>query len=306
MAIKISVPEPEEGLNFIDVHCHLPFPRPKNDRLPSDKEQYLDYFKKGGLYLITSSIDMITLKLIVNFMKECGKDFGFTCGWAPQTVTYLQKNKYDREWKEWIDFVRNNSEKFLAIGEIGLDFHHARTLDKRNEQAEELRKIFEKTIDLNKPYILHVRNAAEHERDQNNPKHMFNKKDGANQEILNILRDFKINPRKVMWHCFSGPEEYGKSLSKQGFLLSVPSSAYGFEVWRNISKNSPLESLVTETDSYYQHPYQRGPINVPANVRYAIAAIAYSHKIVQEIVSKITIENAMRFFDLKIDNKKEN
>ena len=47
MVNKIRLPEPEENLKFIDVHCHLPFPRPKNDRLPSDQEQLHNYFKLG-------------------------------------------------------------------------------------------------------------------------------------------------------------------------------------------------------------------------------------------------------------------
>ena len=300
MSRKIIVPEPEEELQFIDVHCHLPFPRRKNDRLPSDREQYENFFKMGGQYLITSIIDIHTLNLTLSFMKNLENNFGFTCGWAPQTVTYTPKNKYDIEWQKWIDFTLNNSEKYLAIGEIGLDFHHAKTLDKRNRQVEVFRQILELTKDLDKSYILHVRNAAELEFDRQNPKHRFNKRDGANKEILRILREFKINPKKVLWHCFSGPEEYGRTLPHQGFMLSVPSSAYGFERWRKVIKFSSIESLVTETDSYYQHPYKRGPFNVPSNVRYSIAAIAYSHKLPQKVVSEKTIENAIRFFNLRI------
>jgi len=295
-----NIPEPEVGLKFIDAHCHVPFPRPRNDKLPSDEVQYQNYFKIGGVYLITCSIDMQTLKLILKFVEN-KKNIGYCCGWAPQTVTYTPKNKYEQEWKEWIDFILNNSEKYLAVGEIGLDFHHAKTLEKRNRQVEVFRKILELTKELDKPYALHVRNAAEHEYDRQNPKHRFNKKDGANKEILKILDDFKIDPKKVMWHCFSGPEEYGRSLPKQGFLLSVPSSAYGFNRWQKVSKFSPLESLVTETDSYYQHPYKRGPVNVPSNARYAIAAIAYSHNASQKEVSKITVENAIKFFSLKTE-----
>ena len=302
MPRRIILPEPEESLNFIDVHCHLPFPRPRNDRLPTDKEQYLNYFKMGGQFLITSTIDMLTLNLTLDFMKKFEKNFGFTCGWAPQTVTYTPKNKYKKEWNKWEDFIRNYPEKYLAIGEVGLDFHHTKTLDKRNDQVDELKKIFELTIDLDKPYVLHVRNAAEYEFDRENPKHRFNKREGATKEILNIIKEFNIKPQRIMWHCFSGPEEYGRSLPNQGYILSVPSSAYGFERWRKVSKFSPLESLVTETDSYYQHPYKRGPINVPSNVRYSIAAIAYSHNISQELVSKKTIENAIRFFNLEIES----
>jgi TatD DNase family protein len=302
MPQKFTIPEPEYGLKFIDVHCHLPFNRPKNDKLPSDKEQYLNYFKMGGQFLITSTIDMPTLNLTLSFMKQFDKNFGFTCGWAPQTVTYTPKARYDDEWNKWVDFIQNNKEKYLGIGEIGLDFHHAKTLDKRNKQIEVLRQIFELTKDLEKPYILHVRNAAEHEFDRQNPRHRFNKKDGVNKEILNILKEFKIHPQSVIWHCFSGPEEYGRSLPNKGFILSVPSSAYGFNRWRKVTKFSPLKSLVTETDSYYQHPYKRGPLNVPSNVRYSIAAIAYSHNISQTQVSEKTVENAINFFDLKIEN----
>ena len=300
MTKKINAPEPEDNIKFIDVHCHMPFPRPRNDRLPTDREQYLNYFRLGGQYLITSTIDIHTLNLTLNFVKEFDKNFGFTCGFAPQTVTYTAKDKYDIEWKKWVEYVDNNNEKFLAIGEIGLDFHHAKTLEKRNKQIEVFRKILELTKDFDKPYVLHVRNAAEYEFDRKNPKHRFNKRDGANREILSILKEFDISPQKVLWHCFSGPEEYGRTLPNQGFLLSVPSSAFGFERWRKATQLSPLDSLVTETDSYYQHPYKRGPINVPSNARYAIAAIAYSHSISQKLVSEKTIENAKRFFKLDL------
>jgi len=301
MPKKISIPEPEENLKFIDVHCHLPFPRPKNDRLPLDQKQYLDYLKMGGIYLITSTIDMLTLNLTTKFMKQKAKNFGFTAGFAPQTITYTPKQQYDSEWKSWVEYIQNNQEKYLAIGEIGLDFHHAKTLEKRNRQVEVFKEILEITKDFNKPYVLHVRNAAEHEFDRQHPKHRFNKRDGANKEILNILKEFKINPENVIWHCFSGPEEYGRTLPNQGFMLSVPSSAYGFDRWRKITKFSPLESLVTETDAYYQHPYKRGPINVPSNVRYSIAAIAYSHNMPQKLVSEKTVENAKKFFNLEIE-----
>ena len=300
MTKKPNIPEPDESLKFIDVHCHLPFPRPKNDKLPSDKEQYNNYIRLGGLYLITSTIDLNTLRITQHFMKDQERNFGFCCGWAPQTVTYTPKSKHDQHWKEWLDFIKNNSEKYLAIGEIGLDFHHAKTLEKRNIQVKVLKKIFETTKELDKPYVLHVRNAAKHEFDPQNPKHRFNTPEGANKEILNILEKYKINSKKVMWHCFSGPEAYGRTLPNQGYTLSVPSSAYGYDRWRNVSKSSPLDFLVTETDSYYQHPYKRGPINVPSNVRYAISAIAFSHGLTQKEVSEKTVENAINFFDLRI------
>ncbi|HEY0087603.1 MAG TPA: TatD family hydrolase [Candidatus Lokiarchaeia archaeon] len=292
------IPAPENGINFIDVHCHLPFPRPRNDKLPSDEKQYADYFKEGGVYLITCSIDTTTLDLVLKFIEN-KKNIGFTCGWAPQTVTYTPSNLYKEEYEKWVAFILKYPEKYLAIGEIGLDFHHAKTLDNREKQIEELEKIFETTKALEKPYILHVRNAAEKEFDRAHPNHKFNKKDGANQEVLRVLNEFKINPKKVLWHCFSGPEDYGRILSKQGYVLSVPSSAYGYERWRNVTKDTPIESLLTETDAFFQHPFKSGPINIPSNVKYSVAAIGFSHNLSQKEVSKKTIENAKKFFNLK-------
>ncbi len=301
MPKNINIPEPEDNLKIIDVHCHLPFPRPKkNDRLPSDEQQYRDFLNNGGVYLVTSSIDNRTLDLILKFVE--GKEkIGVTCGWAPQTITYTPKIQYDREWKKWVEFIQINQDKYLAIGEVGLDFHHAKSLEKREKQVTELKKIFELTKTFNKPYVLHVRNAAEHEFDRDHPKHRYNKRDGATKEILNIIKDFDINHKHIMWHCFSGPDEYGTILPRQGYTLSVPSSAYGINKWRRVTKQSPLTALVTETDSYYQHPYLRGPVNVPLNVKYTIAAIAYSHNTSQQEVSRITVENALKFFNLEVE-----
>jgi TatD DNase family protein len=301
MTKKINIPEPEEDLKFIDVHCHLPFPRPKKeDKLPPDEVQYKEFLANGGIYLITCSIDNVTLNLIQNFIKEKNK-IGYTCGWAPQTVTYTPEKKYDEEWKKWIRFVKSNKDQFLAIGEIGLDFHHAKTLEKRTNQVSELKKIFELTKDLDKPYILHIRNAAKNELDAEHPDHRFNHYDGATKEALRILEEYHIKSSKVMWHCFSGPVDYGFSLSKQGYTLSVPSSAYGTNKWRNVTAKASLDSLVTETDSYYQHPYLHGPLNVPLNVRYSIAAISFTHNISQVEVSRKTVHNAIQFFNLDIE-----
>jgi TatD DNase family protein len=300
MPKEVKLPEPEKDLNFIDVHCHLPFPRPKkNDQLPSNDVQFGQYFEEGGLYLVTSTIDMNTLKLTLDFIK--GRELmGFCCGWAPQTVTYTPSRKYYNEWEKWKEYITNNIQDYLAIGEIGLDFHHAKTLDKRENQVNELEKIFELTEDLEKPYVLHVRNAAPHEIDKEHPDHHFNKDDGATKEMLRILEKYRIKPDNVMWHCFSGPEIYGSLFSQQGYYLSVPSSAFGMKKWRKTTKNASIDSLLTETDSYYQHPYLRGPVNVPSNVKYSIVAIAHSHGISQKEVSNKTIDNAVKFFKLQI------
>ncbi|MHA1733932.1 MAG: TatD family hydrolase [Promethearchaeota archaeon] len=299
MAKKRRLPKPEDGLPFIDTHCHFLERQPKNAKLPTPEEQYTAFFREGGLFVISSSLDYDSIGPIRKF-NASHENTGLTCGWAPQTVTYSKPKEYERQWDLWSKFVVENPDEFLAIGEVGLDFHHARTLEAREKQVAELRKVFEVTEPLGKPYVLHVRNAAPHEVDGEHPDHTYNAADGANLTILELLEEFKVEPKRVAWHCFSGPEEYGKELAGRGFVLSVPSSAYGFYKWRKNTENVPLESLITETDAFYQHPYLRGPTNQPVNVRYSISAIAWSHRLPQREVAEATVANASEFFGLEL------
>ncbi len=44
---------------------------------------------------------------------------------------------------------------------------------------------------------------------------------------------------------FFWPEDYSLIMPKKSFMISVPSSAYGYERGRKVSKNIPLQSLMT-------------------------------------------------------------
>jgi len=295
---KPALPEPLPGLPFIDVHCHLPLDFSPKDALPSPNAQYEEFIQLGGLYLISSSIDWKSLGEIRNFASR-HEFMGFTCGWAPQTVTFTASNIYADEWTHWIEYVTTHPEDFLAIGEIGLDFHHAKKIAAREKQVQEFRKVLQIALDLKKPIVLHVRNPNANYIDLQNKDHSFNLPDGANRVILEILAEFHVDPRNVMWHCFSGPPVYGPQLSKEGYWLSVPSSAWGFPMWARNTKEVPINNLLTETDASFQHPWRPGPINVPANVRYAIVAIANTHQMPQEDLARRTVQNAITFFHLE-------
>ncbi len=297
---KVTSPEPLPNLPFIDVHCHLPLDFAPDGALPSPDAQHAEFLKLGGLYLISSAIDWKSLKEIREFASR--HDFmGFTAGWAPQTVTFTTPAKYATEWTHWHDYVTTHPEDFLAIGEIGLDFHHAKKHAAREKQVQEFRKVLQIALDIRKPVVLHVRNPTANEIDPQTKNHPYNLPDGANRAILEILAEFHVDPHNMMWHCFSGPQAYGPQLSKEGYLLSVPSSAWGISKWARNTKEVPIDQLLTETDASFQHPWKSGPFNVPANVRYSVAAIAATHQTPQTDVASCTVQNAIKFFH--IENK---
>ena len=292
-----NVPEPGNGISYADTHCHLPWTEGRRNRLPSNEAQLRKFKEFGGEFIITCSIDLKSTKICMDFAKKHTNVY-FSCGMAPQTVTYTQPSQYKSELKQWKDIVEKNLDHIIVFGELGLDFHHAKTLKKREQQILELENILSYIKDKGKPTVLHVRNAGPRDIDNDNKNHEYNDQDAATRKIVELLEKHKFDLNQVLFHCFSGPPEMNQELVKKGFRFSVPSSAFGQKRWYKMSKSIPLDRLVTETDSPFQHPYLFKPTNTPSNARYAVAAIAHSHNKTQEEVGKITVLNAKKFFQI--------
>jgi TatD DNase family protein len=291
--------EPEDNLPIIDCHCHLPWDRPPKDPFFEYNSQLDRFFTKGGKYLITCSVDLKSARNMLEFTKKHPK-IGMTAGFAPQTVTYTTPEKLEKEFIQWLSWIRSNHENILGIGEIGLDFHHAKTESQRNQQISYFTRIIAELNSFNKPFILHVRNPTAADCDPMNKNHEYNLPDSVNQQILALLKDQGVSPQRVIWHCFSGPEGWGERLAHQGFILSVPSSAYGFPRWRKQIEHVPLGQMITETDSQYQHPFKMGSINEPANVAYAIVAIANVLSQAQSEVAKQIVKNVQKIYGVPL------
>ncbi len=297
MGKLLNVPEPESGIPFIDTHCHIA-DRNFKGSLPPPAKQLADYRKAGGQFLIVCSIDIKSAKDGLAFAKANERVY-YTCGWAPQTVTYTAVDKYEKEYEEWTDFIGDNLNSIIAFGEIGLDFHHAKTLEKRDRQIAELDKILSIVAPKKKPIVLHVRNAGSTDVDRGYPDHAYNKPEGAIRVVLDTLARHSVPSSTVLFHCYSGPTSMNDELVQKGFWFSVPSSAFGIEKWNKVSKALPIDRLVTETDSPFQHPHSMEPVNMPVNARYAIAAIAHARNLAHGIVAKKTVENANSFFRIQ-------
>lgn len=286
----------EEGLPLVDCHCHYPDKEPYRKPLMSHHAEYDLFFEENdGQFIITSGSEW-DYDFIQEFMETHDKIY-FTMG-VVNPSDRRSSEKFNAKRKTYIDFLINNTDKYIAIGEFGLDFHHAKTLKMRKEQIHQFRKIIQETKQLNKPYVLHVRNPSIRDIDQKNPDHEYNSGAICNKIILDTLEEEKIPPSKVMWHCFSGPAEWGPKIAEKGYYISVPSSAFGFKRWRRNIKGIPLENILTETDACFQHPFKMGTFNTPANVKYSVAAIAYEKDIKQKKVANQVLENAKKLFGI--------
>jgi len=287
--------KPENDLPLVDCHNHFPDKEPYRKPTHSDEEQYDFFFNQHkGQFIISSASDW-DYDYIQNYIQAHENKY-MTMGYNIPSERY---NRSFEDLKVFVDFLKNNKDKYVAIGEFGLDFHHGKSIKMRETQVEVFQKIIKETKSLNKPYALHVRNPTQRNIDQNFPNHEYNQRDICNRIVLEKLVEEQIPPERVMWHCFSGPAEWGPKLAEKGYYISIPSSAYGFKRWRRNIPGVPIENLLTETDACLQHPFRMGAYNTPANVKYSIAAIAYVNEIDQLEVAKKVLENARRFFGVK-------
>jgi TatD DNase family protein len=154
------------------------------------------------------------------------------------------------------------------------------------------RKIFERQIEIsieNKlPLQIHGRHAA--------------------KDIFEIVSSFRNQLLEIpgMFHCFAGDIDYLKKVLEMGFCVGFDGNITykGFAPGENTTltdliKYTPLDRLITETDSPYLTPEpHRGFRNEPSYVIIVGNSIANIKATLFEEVDKATSANARRIFKL--------
>ena len=251
---------------FIDTHLHLS----KSDYEDIDnvvKSAYLSNVK----YLIVSCCTFDSITEGLSLSKKYSNIF-LSIGLHPS-----EANNYSIEELNEIErLASDKSNKIVAIGEIGLDYHYGK------EDCLEQKELFIKQLEianrLNLPVVIHTRDAIE--------------------DTLAIL---KRNNSKGVIHCFSGSLEIAKEYIKRGYKLGIG----GVITFKNsklysIIKYIGVENIVLETDSPYlaPDPY-RGQKNEPKYIPIIAKKVAESLGCDIKIIEEKTSKNATTIFDLK-------
>lgn len=175
------------------------------------------------------------------------------------------------------------SEKVVAIGEIGLDYH-SEGFDKE-KQKEVLIRQLEIADRVGLPFCIHCRGV------------------GALDDLYEILLSHKnlINHSGLM-HCYSGGQKHFKQFLGLGMYLSFSGNITYKNTDRSFLKDIPLDKILVETDAPYLSPVPvRGTVNQPKNVRYTLDKIAIEIGMNPAELDKITTKNAKTFY-FKIKN----
>ena len=248
---------------LIDTHCHL------FNEYYDDIQGVLDRAANNGIEKVVVAADNIAscYEVIENAKKY--DNYYFCLGIHPEEV-----NDSLEELSKIIEDNINNP-KFVAIGEIGLDYYW--TKDNKEKQIE----VFEYQLKLaekyNKPVIVHSREATKDTED--------------------ILAKYNV---VVDIHCFSGSKETADIYIKRGYYIGV-GGVFTFKNsnLKDVIKDIPLDNILLETDSPYLSPVpHRGETNEPAYIRDIGEYLASIKNITLEDVKNKTTKNATKIFHI--------
>lgn len=166
--------------------------------------------------------------------------------------------------------------RVVAIGEIGLDYHHDRA--PHDQQERLFREQLALARELRLPVVIHSREAQ--------------------ADTVRILGDAARGQPGVM-HSFSGGWAYAEACLAVGFALSLsgPVTFTKAAELHEVARRAPLDRLLTETDSPYLAPHPlRGRRNEPAHVRYVAERLAGLREQPLEVLAAAVWRNACDLF----------
>jgi TatD DNase family protein len=253
---------------MIDSHCHL-----DHEPLHENLSDVINRSKEIGITkLLTICTTLDSFENIKDIVARDQMIYG-TYGIHPHETENNQVNK------QTIIKCVNENVKIIGIGETGLDFYYNHS--DKNRQITSFRAHIEAAIELNKPIIIHSRNAE--------------------NETFEILNLYKNENLKILMHCFTGTLEFSKKLQTLGAFFS----ASGIITFKNsielqdTFKTIPLEKLLIETDSPFLAPIpMRGKKNEPSFIKYTLEKLSTIKEITIEKMSKITTNNFNKLFNL--------
>ena len=255
-------------IEFVDTHTHLFVTEFDTDRA-AVVQRALD---AGVSALCLPAIDEESLQPLMAMCDAFPRICHPMIGLHPTELGADYNSVLDRMYN-----VLKSDDRFVAIGEVGLDFYWDDT--KKIEQAEAFRRQIEWALETGLPLAIHSRNAFE--------------------ELYSIMNEYRGRGLSGVFHCFSGSEdEAQKLLSFDGFYLGIGGVVtYKKSTLPSVLKCVPLERVVLETDSPYLAPVpMRGKRNESAFVSHIANFLSTVYDCPVEQVASVTTANARALF----------
>ena len=196
-----------------------------------------------------------------------------------------------RDRKRLEDLVRTPG--VIAVGETGLDYHHARKDQHRLCQMGWFLYQLNLSQKYHLPLILHIRDA--------------------DADAIRILRLHPARKNGGVVHCFNRGWQEARQYLEMGFHIGIGGSLLqrgeGIGALEEAIRNAPLERILVETDSPYVLPDCKDTIrpkllrrtrNSSLILPEVIERIAQLKAVEPRQVELATAQNAIRLFSLPL------
>lgn len=169
-------------------------------------------------------------------------------------------------------------DKIVAIGEIGLDYFYDNA--DRDVQKDVFRRQLQIAADLDRPVVIHSREADE--------------------DTIDILSEFEETlKRRGVIHSFTSGPGLARYALDQGWCLGFNgiTTFNKAENVRDIVRMTPIEQILLETDSPFLTPVPyRGRENAPFYLPFVAEKIAEVKELALDQVLDQTYRNSLRTF----------
>jgi len=249
---------------IIDTHAHY-----DHNRYDKDRAQVLQSQVEGGISkIINIGCDLSSSKASVKLAEAYSYMYA-TVGAHPHGA----KDITEATMAEMVRLCQ--SEKVVAFGEIGLDYHY--DFSPRDVQMKWFVRQLEAAHELGLPVVIHSRDAA--------------------WEVFDTIKKSPVRCGVV--HSFSGDAEISLAYVELGFYIGI-GGVVTFDKadeLRAAVAATPIERILLETDCPYLTPVPyRGKRNESRYLSHVADAIGEIKGI--DDVAGVTAANATRLFGL--------
>jgi TatD DNase family protein len=255
-------------MRFADAHIHL-----ADSRYAQNIGEIVEDAKRLNVSaLVANSMDLESSRRSLSLAEEHPDHVYAALGIHPWNTKQLNPN----EVEDTINLIfenRENRQRVVAVGEIGLDSSYSGGGEPTEAQMQVFHKMLSAAEKTSLPVIIHSR--------------------GTTSQIVSLLPSYKIE--KVLLHWFSQPHSLIPTIVDRGYYITegLPSVFSGGI--REVVRRIPLTNLMTETDGpvSFRGPF-KGKLTTPSFIPTVVEAIA-------ELKGKEKSEVADRIFQNFVD-----
>ena len=255
-------------MNFVDSHAHIYL-----DDFKDDLDKVIETANKKGIStILMPAIDSSTHVAMLQTEQAYSDSCRSMMGLHPCSV----KDDYQKELAQVLDYL--SRRKFVAIGEIGLDFYW--DVSFQGQQYDTFQRQIGWALSYDIPVVIHSRNAVD--------------------ECIQVVQDLQDGNLKGVFHCFSGTIDQARKIIELGFYLGIG----GVLTYKNsgldkVMSEIGLANVILETDAPYLTPVPfRGKRNEPGHITIVGEKLAEINNIPVNEIANITTQNAQKLFGL--------